>query len=63
MTDVESTYEDFIASDRSGRRNALHDILGVPGDLKPSDLAHRLSELSINKTGEHQTHIAGFTSV
>lgn len=51
MTDVESTYEDFIASERSGRRNALHDILGVPGDLKPSDLAHRLSELNVNKIG------------
>ncbi|KAJ8376574.1 hypothetical protein SKAU_G00071540 [Synaphobranchus kaupii] len=51
MTDVESTYEDFIASGRAGRRNALHDILGATGDLKPSDLAHTLSELNINKSG------------
>ncbi|CAF92468.1 unnamed protein product, partial [Tetraodon nigroviridis] len=26
MTDVEATYEDFIASQRSGRRNAIHEI-------------------------------------
>uniref|UniRef100_A0A672NHS9 Uncharacterized protein n=1 Tax=Sinocyclocheilus grahami TaxID=75366 RepID=A0A672NHS9_SINGR len=29
MTDVEVTYEDFIASGRTGRRNAVHDILGT----------------------------------
>ncbi|KAG9347907.1 hypothetical protein JZ751_003924 [Albula glossodonta] len=52
MTDVESTYEDFIASGRSGRRNAMHDILGAQGDLKPSDLRETLSKLDINKPGE-----------
>ncbi|KAJ8413464.1 hypothetical protein AAFF_G00094600 [Aldrovandia affinis] len=52
MTDVESTYEDFIASGRSGRRNAVHDIVEAPGESKPGDLTKTLSELDINKTGE-----------
>ncbi|XP_066577701.1 cAMP-dependent protein kinase inhibitor alpha [Amia ocellicauda] len=52
MTDVESTYADFIASGRTGRRNALHDILGAQGDLETSDLSLKLSELDIDKAGE-----------
>ncbi|XP_058873234.1 cAMP-dependent protein kinase inhibitor alpha isoform X2 [Acipenser ruthenus] len=44
MTDVESTYADFIASGRTGRRNAMHDIRGAPSDLDP-DLSQKLSEL------------------
>ncbi|XP_030625853.1 cAMP-dependent protein kinase inhibitor alpha [Chanos chanos] len=52
MTDVESSYEDFIASGRTGRRNAVHDILGDTGGLDPSGLSQTLSELSVNKTGE-----------
>uniref|UniRef100_A0A3Q1CPW5 Uncharacterized protein n=1 Tax=Amphiprion ocellaris TaxID=80972 RepID=A0A3Q1CPW5_AMPOC len=31
MTDVEATFEDFIASRRSGRRNAIHEIPAAPG--------------------------------
>lgn len=52
MTDVEATYEDFIASGRTGRRNAVHDILGESGGLDASGLSQTLSELNINKTGE-----------
>ncbi|XP_048031379.1 cAMP-dependent protein kinase inhibitor alpha [Megalobrama amblycephala] len=49
MTDVEVTYEDFIASGRSGRRNAVHDILGTSGELDASGLSQTLSELNISK--------------
>ncbi|XP_063248210.1 cAMP-dependent protein kinase inhibitor alpha isoform X1 [Prinia subflava] len=50
MTDVESTYADFIASGRTGRRNALHDILVSSPGGNSSELALKLSELDINKT-------------
>ncbi|XP_029447367.1 cAMP-dependent protein kinase inhibitor alpha [Rhinatrema bivittatum] len=49
MTDVESTYADFIASGRTGRRNALHDILASSDSGNTSDLALKLSEIDINK--------------
>ncbi|KAI7792317.1 cAMP-dependent protein kinase inhibitor alpha [Triplophysa rosa] len=49
MTDVEVTYEDFIASGRAGRRNAVHDILGSSAGLDPSGLSRTLSELNISK--------------
>ncbi|KAG9356135.1 hypothetical protein JZ751_000979 [Albula glossodonta] len=52
MTDVESTYADFIASGRTGRRNALHDILESPTDLEARELSLSLSQLNIRKTGE-----------
>ncbi|KAG9283394.1 cAMP-dependent protein kinase inhibitor alpha [Astyanax mexicanus] len=52
MTDVEATYEDFIASGRTGRRNAVHDILGDSSGLDPSQLSQTLSELNINKADE-----------
>lgn len=51
MTDVESSYEDFIASGRSGRRNAIHDILGTVASLDSSQLSDTLSQLNISKTG------------
>lgn len=52
MTDVESSsYEDFIASGRTGRRNALHDILGSASNLESSELSETLSKLNISKTG------------
>lgn len=53
MTDVESTYADFIASGRTGRRNALHDILVSSPGGNSSELALKLSELDINKAGEY----------
>ncbi|XP_010225069.1 PREDICTED: cAMP-dependent protein kinase inhibitor alpha-like, partial [Tinamus guttatus] len=49
MTDVESTYADFIASGRTGRRNALHDILVSSTGGNSSELALKLSELDISK--------------
>ncbi|XP_062841896.1 cAMP-dependent protein kinase inhibitor alpha [Trichomycterus rosablanca] len=52
MTDVEATYEDFIASGRTGRRNAVHDIMGESGGLDSGGLSETLSELSINKADE-----------
>uniref|UniRef100_A0A3B5KR69 cAMP-dependent protein kinase inhibitor alpha n=1 Tax=Takifugu rubripes TaxID=31033 RepID=A0A3B5KR69_TAKRU len=55
MTDVEATYEDFIASRRSGRRNAIHEIPAVPGptgSTGPTELSEGLAQLSINQSGE-----------
>ncbi|KAM9839258.1 cAMP-dependent protein kinase inhibitor alpha [Aulostomus maculatus] len=52
MTDVEATYEDFIASRRSGRRNAIHDIPAAPGGQGPTDLSESLAQLNINKSGD-----------
>ncbi|KAG2458312.1 ZC21A protein, partial [Polypterus senegalus] len=51
MTDVESTYADFIASGRTGRRNALHDILGSSSETDTEDLSVKLSELDLAKKG------------
>ncbi|XP_077126809.1 cAMP-dependent protein kinase inhibitor alpha isoform X2 [Ranitomeya variabilis] len=50
MTDVESTYADFIASGRTGRRNAIHGILVSSASGNTSDLALQLSELDIKKS-------------
>ncbi|KAG7216803.1 hypothetical protein INR49_021201 [Caranx melampygus] len=52
MTDVEATYEDFIASRRSGRRNAIHEIPAAPGVQGPADLSQSLAQLNINKAGD-----------
>uniref|UniRef100_A0A8C7HCE0 cAMP-dependent protein kinase inhibitor alpha n=1 Tax=Oncorhynchus kisutch TaxID=8019 RepID=A0A8C7HCE0_ONCKI len=52
MTEVEVTYADFIASGRTGRRNALHDILQSPTDPNASDLPLSLSQLNINPTAD-----------
>lgn len=46
MTEVEPAL-DFASSGRSGRRNALPDILGSPAGVKPSDLPLTLAELSL----------------
>uniref|UniRef100_A0A8C7R024 Uncharacterized protein n=1 Tax=Oncorhynchus mykiss TaxID=8022 RepID=A0A8C7R024_ONCMY len=52
MTDVEATYEDFIASRRTGRRNAVHDIPQSPEAQGPSNLSQDLAQLNINKSGQ-----------
>uniref|UniRef100_A0A3B4ZCC9 cAMP-dependent protein kinase inhibitor alpha n=1 Tax=Stegastes partitus TaxID=144197 RepID=A0A3B4ZCC9_9TELE len=49
MTDVEATYEDFIASRRSGRRNAIHDLPAATGAQGPTDLSQSLAQLNINQ--------------
>ncbi|KAJ8372486.1 hypothetical protein AAFF_G00281930 [Aldrovandia affinis] len=46
MTEVEPVLE-FASSGRSGRRNALPDILGSPAGVSPSDLPLKLAELSL----------------
>ncbi|KAM4557059.1 cAMP-dependent protein kinase inhibitor alpha isoform X2 [Fundulus heteroclitus] len=53
MSDVETTYADFIASGRTGRRNALHDILQSPTDPQGRELSLTLSlsQLHINTGG------------
>lgn len=52
MTEVEATYEDFIASRRSGRRNAIHDIPADSGVEGSTDLSQSLAQLNINKSGD-----------
>ncbi|XP_043960755.1 cAMP-dependent protein kinase inhibitor alpha [Gambusia affinis] len=54
MTDVEATYEDFIASRRSGRRNAIHEISGGPGAQGAADLSQTLAQFNINKSGDEE---------
>ena len=49
MTEVEPVL-DFASSGRSGRRNALPDILGSPAGVNPTDLPLKLAELAL--TGE-----------
>uniref|UniRef100_UPI00398F2A83 cAMP-dependent protein kinase inhibitor beta n=1 Tax=Pristiophorus japonicus TaxID=55135 RepID=UPI00398F2A83 len=48
MTDVEPVVTDFVSSGRTGRRNALPDILGSPTGANSADLPHKLSELSMS---------------
>lgn len=52
MTDVEATYEDFIASRRTGRRNAVHDLPAVPGAQGPGEPPQDLAQLNVHKSGE-----------
>ncbi|KAM4718290.1 cAMP-dependent protein kinase inhibitor alpha [Anableps anableps] len=54
MTDVEATYENFIASRRSGRRNAIHEVPGGPGAQGAADLSQTLAQLNINKSGDEE---------
>uniref|UniRef100_UPI003AAE644A cAMP-dependent protein kinase inhibitor alpha n=1 Tax=Centroberyx gerrardi TaxID=166262 RepID=UPI003AAE644A len=54
MTDVEATYEDFIASRRSGRRNAIHELPAAPGVQEPTDLSQGLAQLNINTSGDEE---------
>ncbi|CAI9571348.1 unnamed protein product [Staurois parvus] len=49
MTDVEPGVPDFAASGRSGRRNALPDILGSPAGAEATDLPQKLAELSVSQ--------------
>ncbi|KAM8840016.1 cAMP-dependent protein kinase inhibitor beta isoform 1-T1 [Spinachia spinachia] len=46
MTEVEPVL-DFASSGRSGRRNALPDILGSPAGVNPADLPLKLAEMSL----------------
>uniref|UniRef100_A0A803YLA5 cAMP-dependent protein kinase inhibitor beta n=1 Tax=Meleagris gallopavo TaxID=9103 RepID=A0A803YLA5_MELGA len=42
---------DFASSGRTGRRNALPDILGSPAGVSPSDLPLKLAEMSLSAGG------------
>uniref|UniRef100_A0A663EP47 IPKA inhibitor n=1 Tax=Aquila chrysaetos chrysaetos TaxID=223781 RepID=A0A663EP47_AQUCH len=53
MTEVEPVL-DFASSGRTGRRNALPDILGSPAGVSPSDLPLKLAEMSLNAGREKQ---------
>ncbi|KAI6073399.1 cAMP-dependent protein kinase inhibitor beta-like [Aix galericulata] len=46
MTEVEPVL-DFASSGRTGRRNALPDILGSPAGVSPSDLPLKLAEMQL----------------
>uniref|UniRef100_A0A3B3R9R3 cAMP-dependent protein kinase inhibitor beta n=1 Tax=Paramormyrops kingsleyae TaxID=1676925 RepID=A0A3B3R9R3_9TELE len=54
MTDVEPVVTDFAATGRTGRRNALPDILGSASGAGSSDLPEKLAELSVS--GKPQRH-------
>ena len=47
MTEVEPVL-DFASSGRTGRRNALPDILGSPAGLSPAELPLKLAEMSLS---------------
>lgn len=53
MTEVEPVL-DFASSGRTGRRNALPDILGSPAGVSPSDLPLKLAEMSLSAGGCRQ---------
>lgn len=52
MTDVEPVVSDFAATGRTGRRNALPDILGSTAGPGAGDLPNKLAELSVGDDGE-----------
>ncbi|KAI7799457.1 cAMP-dependent protein kinase inhibitor beta [Triplophysa rosa] len=52
MTDVEPVVSDFAATGRTGRRNALPDILGSTAGRGADDLPNKLAELSVGDDGE-----------
>ncbi|XP_055750028.1 cAMP-dependent protein kinase inhibitor alpha-like isoform X2 [Salvelinus fontinalis] len=59
MTEVVEPKLDFASSGRSGRRNALPDILGSPAGVNPTDLQLKLSELHLTDgLGEAQSPTA-----
>ncbi|RXM95884.1 Fatty acid-binding protein, heart [Acipenser ruthenus] len=51
MTELEPVL-DFASSGRSGRRNALPDVLGSPAGVTPSDLPLKLAELTLAERGK-----------
>lgn len=48
MMDVEPVVTDFAATGRTGRRNALPDILGSASGAGTSNLPEKLAELSVS---------------
>lgn len=50
MTDVEPVVTDFAATGRTGRRNAMPDILGSNAGAGASEIQEKLAELSVSGT-------------
>uniref|UniRef100_A0A8D0HDV4 cAMP-dependent protein kinase inhibitor gamma n=1 Tax=Sphenodon punctatus TaxID=8508 RepID=A0A8D0HDV4_SPHPU len=59
MMDIEPAYSNFISCDRSGRRNAVHDIQGDVTSIDLRKLAGSINELSIEGTGEYPVQAQG----
>ncbi|KAL2081923.1 hypothetical protein ACEWY4_021741 [Coilia grayii] len=51
MTDVEPVVTDFAATGRTGRRNAMPDILGSNAGAGATELQEKLAELSVSDEG------------
>ncbi|XP_053902254.1 LOW QUALITY PROTEIN: cAMP-dependent protein kinase inhibitor gamma [Malaclemys terrapin pileata] len=49
--EIEPSYTDFISCDRTGRRNAIHDIQGDATSISMRQLAGDIGELSIEGAG------------
>ncbi|XP_024079064.1 cAMP-dependent protein kinase inhibitor gamma isoform X1 [Trachemys scripta elegans] len=49
--EIEPSYTDFISCDRTGRRNAIHDIQGDATSISMRKLAGDIGELSIEGAG------------
>uniref|UniRef100_A0A667Z5X4 Uncharacterized protein n=1 Tax=Myripristis murdjan TaxID=586833 RepID=A0A667Z5X4_9TELE len=49
MTDVEPVVTDFTSTGRTGRRNAMPDILGSSAGAGAADLSGKLAELSVKE--------------
>ncbi|KAF7240941.1 cAMP-dependent protein kinase inhibitor gamma, partial [Varanus komodoensis] len=49
IMDTEPAYSDFISCDRSGRRNAVHELQGDATALKLEKLASTIVDISIAK--------------
>uniref|UniRef100_UPI00358F5944 cAMP-dependent protein kinase inhibitor alpha-like isoform X2 n=1 Tax=Myxine glutinosa TaxID=7769 RepID=UPI00358F5944 len=58
MTDVGSAYAEFVATGRSGRRNAVPDIRDSPAGTDSPELHQKLSDLSLTPEGENEAQIA-----
>ncbi|XP_039354624.1 cAMP-dependent protein kinase inhibitor gamma isoform X1 [Mauremys reevesii] len=58
VMEIEPSYTDFISCDRTGRRNAIHDIQGDTTSISMRKLAGDIGELSIEGAG-NQAAAAG----
>lgn len=57
--EIEPSYTDFISCDRTGRRNAIHDIQGDTTSISMRKLAGDIGELSIEGAGNQAAAAAG----
>lgn len=54
--------DDFLTTGRTGRRNAMADILGEHAATGSGDLSERMEGLSTDQTGESSTSSLGVAS-